>query len=418
MGLLDFLRGKSRYDNWAIALDVGTEFVKSLIFEAKEGEALIHGVGRSRQKLSDMQGGMVTDIAGVIKNCEKSLEYSAKQAGILPYQVIIGIAGELVKGLSTTIRYSRSSSRRKITLEELKEIIRKVQRRSFEQARKIMAWETGYQEIDVRLVNAAIVNVKIDGYRVTNPLGFQGKEVEVTIFNAFAPIVHLGALQSIADELKLDLLSVTAEPYAVARSIGQEEAVDFSAIFIDIGGGTTDIAVVRSGGVEGTKMFALGGRAFTKRIAAELNLDFRIAEKVKLDYSSGRLPDKKVPQIKKLIEMDLQVWFSGVGLTLEEFSGTDLLPSKIYLCGGGSELPDIKQFLDEAKWDGSLPFTKKPIVKYIRPQDVTGVKDETKRLTEPKDITPMALASLGIDLVGKESTFQSALSKIISSLNN
>ncbi|TSC92817.1 MAG: Actin-like ATPase involved in cell division-like protein [Candidatus Berkelbacteria bacterium Licking1014_7] len=417
MGIFDFIKGKSKYDNWAIALDIGTEFVKALIFEVKEGEALIKGVGRQRQKLSDMQSGAVTDIAGVIKNCEKALEKSASQARVLPYQVIIGIAGELVKGLSTTIAYTRPNSKQKIALEELKEIIRKVQRKSFEQARKIMAWETGHNEIDVRLVNAAIVNVKIDGYRVTNPLGFQGKEVEVTVFNAFAPIVHLGALQSVADELELDLLSVTAEPYAVARSLGEEEAVDFSAIFIDVGGGTTDIAVVRNGGVEGTKMFALGGRAFTKRIGAGLDLDFRIAEQVKLDYSAKKLPVKRFNQVKDLIEQDLQVWFSGVELTLEEFGSTDLLPSRIFLCGGGSQLPDIKNFLDKVQWSNSLPFAKNPSVKFIKPQDVARVKDETKSLHQPQDVTPVALVNLAIDLTGKESATKSMTNRIISSLN-
>ena len=417
MKLLDLIRGKSKYDHWAIALDIGTEFVKALIFEVKDGEALIKGIGRQRQKLSDMQGGAVTDIQGVIKNSEKALEQAAKQAGVLPYQVIMGIAGELVKGLSTTIRYTRGNSKQKIAIDELQEIIRKVQRRSFEQARKIMAWETGHNEIDVRLVNAAIVNVKIDSYRVTNPIGFQGKEVEVTVFNAFAPIVHLGALQSIADALEMDLLSVTAEPYAVARSIGEEEAVDFSAIFIDIGGGTTDIAVVRSGGVEGTKMFALGGRAFTKRIASEMDLDFRIAEQVKLDYSNGKLPEGKKEMVRSIIEKDLSVWFSGVELTLEEFGAEDLLPSKIYLCGGGSELPDIKNLLADAKWGANLPFGRQPSVKYLKPENVTNVLDETKTLGKPQDITPMALANLAIDLVGRANPGDTVVNKIISSIS-
>ena len=71
-----------------------------------------------------------------------------------------------------------------------------------------MAWESGHAEIDVKLVNAAIVDVRIDGYKVTNPLGFQGKEIQIGVFNAFAPIVHLGALQTIAENLDLDLISI------------------------------------------------------------------------------------------------------------------------------------------------------------------------------------------------------------------
>ncbi|QQR52453.1 ethanolamine ammonia-lyase reactivating factor EutA [bacterium] len=96
----------------------------------------------------------------------------------------------------------------------------------------------------------------------------------IQLFNAFAPMVHLGALQSVAQDLDLNLINIAAEPFAVAKSVGGQDSGEFSAIFIDIGGGTTDIALVNNGGVEGTKMFAIGGRSFTKRLAQTANLSF------------------------------------------------------------------------------------------------------------------------------------------------
>ena len=95
---------KESYDNWAIALDIGTEFVKAIIFSVEDDKAVAKGYGIQRQKLSDISGGVVTDIHGVIKNCESALGVAAKQAGVLPYQVVIGIAGELVKGTTSNIR--------------------------------------------------------------------------------------------------------------------------------------------------------------------------------------------------------------------------------------------------------------------------------------------------------------------------
>lgn len=402
----------------ACALDIGTEFVKALIFETVEGRGLIKGVGRYRQRLSDMHGGVVTDIAGVIKNCEKALAQAAESASYLPKSAIIGIAGELVKGTTTTVRYSRAQSKVHINIPELKEIIAKVQRRAFERARAVLAWETGQRELDVRLVNAAIVDVKIDGYKVTNPIGFQGKEVEVGIFNAFAPIVHLGALQTIADSLHLDLLSVAAEPYAVARAVTEEQSVEFSAIFIDIGGGTTDIAVVRAGGVEGTKMFALGGRAFTKRLGQVFDLPFVKAEELKLSYSHDRLPAKRAKEVAKALVADAQVWLTGVELALEEFGLTDLLPSRILLCGGGANLPEIQQVLKQAEWPKPLPFARQPTVHFIKIEDITRLTDETNELKSPQDITPLSLANIGIDLVGEESVMEGMMSHLVESLRS
>jgi len=418
VGIFDFLKPKKVSDRYAISLDIGTEFVKALIFKVVDDKAEVIGVGRQRQKLTDMQGGMVTDIHGVIKNCEAALERAADQAGILPEQVIIGIAGELVKGTTTTIRYMRQKPKSQITMAELKDIIARVQRRSFDRARSILAWESGHAEIDVRLVNAAIVDVRIDGYKVTNPLGFQGKEVQVGVFNAFAPIVHLGALQTIAEALDLDLLSIAAEPYAVARCTGSDESVEFSAIFVDIGGGTTDVAIVSNGGVMGTKMFAIGGRAFTKRVGTVVSKPFSEAEEIKLKYSHGELDKEKTQMIKNGLATDCQVWLSGVELTLGDFKNIDLLPSRILMCGGGSGLPDITEILKEKKWSKNLPFAKKPSVQFIQPRDVTNVIDKTGELKEPRDVTPMALANLAIDLVGEEKIVDGILSSVVGSLRS
>lgn len=417
MGLFSkiFSRGKAE-DKYAIALDIGTEFVKALIFKVAEGKGEVTGVGRQRQGQAHMQAGAVTDIEGVIRNCRSALEEAANQAQILPEQVVIGIAGELVKGTTSTIRYLRPEAKKQIDLAELKDIISRVQRRSFDRARSLLAWETGHSEIDVRLVNAAIVDVKIDGYKVTNPIGFQGKEVEVGVFNAFAPIVHLGALQTIAASLELDLLSIAAEPYAVSRCLGPEEGTDFSAIFIDVGGGTTDIAVVRRGGVEGTKMFALGGRAFTKRISQILGETFRQAEEDKLKYSAGELDHYKANLIRQAVVEDSQVWFAGVELALGEFSHIDLLPSRILLCGGGSNLPEIPEILKKGSWSKSLPFARRPAVHFLHPKDVVNIVDKTGELKDAADVTPMALANIALELVGEETVVEGILSRVVGGL--
>ena len=411
---------KNSTKDHAIALDIGTEFVKVLVYRIEGDKAVVVGSGRQHQSLSDMQGGRVTDISGVIHNCEIALDKAFEEAGVTPRQCVIGIAGELVKGTTTTVYYKRKDPKVRITVKELKEIIEQVQAKSFEKTRSELAWETGHSEIDVKLVNSAVVDVKIDGYKVTNPVGFQGRDIQVGIFNAFAPIVHLGALQTIAEGLNLDLLAIAAEPYAVAQCVGLEDSAEFSSIFIDIGGGTTDIAVVRNGGVEGTRMFAIGGRSFTKSIADMFDLTFAEAEKLKRDYSTGKLGEKTKTRekISQALKNDCEVWLAGVQIALEEFSNVDLLPSKILLCGGGSLLPDIKEYLEKKTWTKGLPFAKHPKVDFIKPSSVTHVKDETGRLTGSQDVTPMGLANLGIDLVGDPGMVDGILDKIVDGIRS
>lgn len=406
---------RRRRGNVALSLDIGTAYIKALVFEIDQEnlKGTVIGVGKQRQGLGDMQGGAVSDIAGVVKNAEAAISAAEEMANVSTEQAIIGIAGELVKGKTITVHYERSDPTQKIDLPELKNIIHKVQWKAFERVRKQLSWETGLSEIDVKLINAAVVDVKIDGYKVTNPLGFQGKDVTIGVFNAYAPLIHLGALQTIANELGLDLLSVAAEPYAVARSVGIEDAPEFSGIFIDIGGGTTDIAVVNKGGIEGTKMFALGGRSFTKRVAHDLGKDFDEAERLKLKYSEKQLPEDLMKKIKKSLEGDMDVWISGVELALSEFKELEVLPPRILLCGGGSNLPEIEHFLKETDWYKELPFSRKPSVHFMKPDDVTNIQDATNRLDSVQDITPMALANLALDLAGEESMTQTILRRVV-----
>ncbi len=404
--------GKKKQNNWAISLDIGTEYVKALVFEVIDGVGHVRGAGRARQRLSDMQGGGVTDIHGVAKNCEVAIEQAAGQAGHLPSQAIVGIAGELVKGATSSVKITRAKPTTQIQMSELQDIVNQVQVEAFREARKQLAAETGQDEIDVQLVNAAIVSVVIDGYKVSNPMSYQGKELSVGVYNSFAPIVQLGALETVVRELNLDLLAVAAEPYAVARCL-DEESTDFAAIFIDIGGGTTDVAVVRNGGVEGTKMFAIGGRAFTKRVAAVLGESFQQAEKSKLQYSAGELEPEKAALVKHALASDTNVWLSALQISLDEFGEGELLPSKILLCGGGSNLPEIKAYLEKKDWSADLPFARQPEVQFITPNDVANMVDETKTLKNIDEVTPLALGSVALDLIGETGILETMMRRAV-----
>lgn len=414
MGFLDKIFGRNKIKgNHILALDIGTEFVKALVVKIGEGADIgeIVGAGAEPQKISHMIAGAVTDIHGVALTCKKAIEAAEKEAKAKVFQAVIGIAGEFVKGATFSFGYKRDDQKQKIDLPELKNIIQKIQWKAFNKIRQDLAEESGISEIEAKLINAAIVDVKIDGYQVTNPLGFQGKEITLSVFNAYAPLIHLGALNSIAKELNLDLLFVAAEPYAIARGV----EIDFrgDAIFIDIGGGTTDIALVREGGLEGIKSFALGGRAFTKRLAENLGVSFDEGEQIKLKYSKGDLSSAVKKKITDIFRQDIKVWLSGVNLALGEFSQLSPLPSRIFLCGGGSSLPGIKKALESGEWVSGLPVLQEPEVNFIDPTKIVGIEDKTGRLTEARDVTPRALASLSVQLLGDEGLFVPILRQAI-----
>lgn len=383
---------------YIVALDIGTEFVKALIGRVREDNVEIVGVGRAHQELSDMQAGAIADISSVVANCDEALNQAEQQAGVSVRSAVIGIAGELVKGTTTTVRVTRKQPDKALDLPEVEKIIKLVQERAEAKAKKQLTWELGGKEVEVRLVNSALVGIEIDGYKVTSPIGFQGSDVVVQLYTAFAPMIHIGALERTAQQLDLDLLAVAAEPFAVARAvIGNDANASMSAILMDVGGGTTDIAVINDGGVQGTKMFGIGGRAYTRSIEREMNVSFLQAEELKVGLSDNSVAQSKVPGIEGALTKTLDVWISGVELALSEFNKLDHLPNRLFLCGGGSSLDMLMDKLESADWHGELPFTRKPVVEHIQPEQVVGIIDRTGDVTDHTFITAMGLLRVGLD---------------------
>lgn len=408
------LRKEKNIPSGFLALDIGTELVKALVcvVDSIDGKIHVKGVGKQAQRLGDMYNGGIIDIESVLKNCELATREAENEAGMLTNQVVLGIAGELVKGATVSVEYMRERKEEKITLPELRHIVHKIQWKAFERVRRELSWETGYSEIDVKLVHTALVDVRIDGYRVSNPLGFKGKHVQVGIFNAFAPMVHFESARTIAEEMNKELLSIVVEPYAVSKGYFASDGNDFSAIFVDIGGGTTDVAVVQNGGILGTKMYGIGGRVFTRRIAKHLNLPFSEAEEIKLAFSSRKLSAPMFQDVEKVVAGDVAAWLDGFELALKEFNDIEILPSRILLCGGGALLPEISGALVGGEWHKKLRFARIPQISFICPEDVTGVVDDTGKLKNQQDITPMGLACLLKDLVGEDPVLTKILKQV------
>lgn len=416
---------KIKPENILLALDIGTEFVKAVIAEKTSDDNLnIIGVAKEHQSMGNMYAGAIADIQAVVSTCEKALSRAEEMAGVVSRTCVVGIAGELIKGNTRTVRYKRKDSNKPISDNEMQQIIQKVQDKAGEQARQEIALETDNPEVEVRLINSAIVSLSIDGYKVSNPIGFKGSDLMIQFYTAFAPLVHISAIEKVCAELNLDLLAVAVEPFAVCRAcLGNELDSNFSAIVMDIGGGTTDIAVVDDGGVEGTKMFGIGGRSFTHQIATKTGLDYDTAEAIKLQIGGVSLDQltlrhreetvaeaeykneiqtilttpERAKKINKAISDNVEVWLGGVVVALEDFPLVEALPTKILLCGGGAGLSALQEELATSDWYTDLPFSRRPLVHLLDDVDIPGIENSTEENLDYSFITAFGLLRVAID---------------------
>ena len=404
--------------NTILGLDIGTEFIKAVIARPnKKGKLEILGIGKAKQSDGSMFNGGIADIPAVVANCEKALSAAEDQAGERAETTVVGIAGELIKGNTTTVNYARKNPNKPITDAEMNEIIKKVQEKSGEVARKTIALETGKENVEVRLINSAIVSLTIDGYKISNPIGFKGTDLVIQFYTAFAPMIHVAAIEKVCAELNLDLLTVAVEPFAVCRAcLGDDTDSNFSGVMIDIGGGTTDIAVVEDGGVEGTRMFSIGGRSFTHQVEEALGTDFETAEQKKLDFDSGKLDDREKAKIETALSRNINVWLTGVEVALEEFGADGSLPRSVLLCGGGASLSLLQETLAISDWYKGLAFSRRPVIHLI---DVNDLPD----LVLPKDheldhsyATALGLLRVGMDTLAgapEENKLRAKIAKLL-----
>lgn len=381
-------RPKSSGRSARLALDVGTEYVKAIVVSTGDEPAIL-GTGRARQTLGDMEGGAVARIAGVTACCERAIEQACVVAGLRPIEVVMGIAGQFVQGATLERRFRRQRPGRPLSRRELQSMLAVAREEAIAHARDTLASQTGLEALDVELVDSSLVEVRIDGYRVKSPLDFQGTYVDVSLFHTFSPLVHIGALRTIAARLGLVLLATIAEPHAVALAALPAEAYDSGAVVLDVGGGSSDIAVVQKRGIAATKSFTLAGRSFTRSLAVHLRCGMEEAESLKLDFAAGLLEPPLAGEVERAVQSDLPIYRDALALALRDLAEADPLPPRLYLCGGGSALPGIFDLCAQTDW-GDL-FEGPPAVCSLAPEDVTRLADPSAHLAGQRDVTPKCL---------------------------
>lgn len=416
MALFATKGGRKRSTEYFVALDTGTDWVKCLIFAKTEAApAKVLGKSMLRHMPGSMRGGMVINIPQAVVTFKEGVDAAAKQAGIRPASLLMSMPGDLVKSLVTTVHYHRAQPESHIDSAELKNIIYKVQLKAYEQMRQLVAKEQEEGQLDVKLINTTVVDMRVDGYKITNPLGFQGGTVTLSIFNVFAPLVHLGALQAIADELEMDLVSVAAGPYALTRCLTTNE-VELNSVFIDVGAQTTDLVVVSEGGISGIQSFAFGSAAFDQALASELKLSGERSEQTKIDYANDLLDKRSAAKLQPVLQATALVWARGVVQGLREFTHLDVLPNHIFIGGGGAGLPEIKNSLLTKAFTQPLPFTKKPYPSVIESTALTGVQLAEGVELERSDLTALGLVYLTLVTETPEDIVATLLKRIVLSM--
>ena len=320
----------------------------------------------------------------------------------LPSQAIFGVSSEFCIDLMSIVRLETSAKDR-FTEEQLNELSDQAQKNGFFRAQDILAARKGDMDTSLELITSVDIFKKIDGGVTRDPIGLEGKELELSWFGSFAEDKYLKKVQRIAKQLNLKILTVSSLTYAFYSALYDLNSNYKNCVIINLNTVITEVSVAFGGGLVGSRFINLGVVSILEQISTKLDLHYDEAEEVLQKYKEGSLDSSIAVEIQKIIRRFFVVWSQALSMVFTNFSGIKTFSSKVLLTGSGFDIPDIYQLTSAEPWFKSVPFKSPPTF------EKAPASNKLKRLT---DLTgkssslawtlPLSLSSVYYELRGEE----------------
>lgn len=398
-------------------VDLGASAVRAALVEVQDDGVHVLGYAQVAQQATTMNAGLIANLDALLDTVDQAVAKATNQAGVESDQLILGLSGALVAGVTTLARLNRPNAKDKIDDKELKLILERVTQNVLLDNQQSVANDMALAPDQVRLVNAGVTRFNLDGYTVASPVTFAGKEVEVCLFTAYVSDQTIVALQQILNQLNMDLSSLTSEAYAlaeIAMAIATKPQ-QANAIVIDIGSGTTSVTLIENGAVANSRSFPIAGRAITGRLAQHYNMPMDEAETLKLDYVKKTVSSTQEHTIKTLVKEEVDIWLHALSIALSQLDTENAFPDQVYLCGGGSQLTDLVHALNKEKWTKALGFSRQPTIEILQLDVLPKFFDQTKTMSST-DISLAALALFWLQRQQEDSEVAAAFQSIVKQL--
>lgn len=332
-----------------VGLDIGTSKVCAVVGEMTEKGVEIIGMGSHASQ--GLRKGVVINIESTIHSIKKAVEEAELMAGCEIHSVFTGIAGGHIKGFNS--HGIVAVKNKEVTARDLDRVI---------DAAKAVAIPMDREVLHV-LPQEYVIDDQ-DG--IKEPLGMSGVRLEAKVHIVTGAVTSAQNIIKCCNRTGLNVADIALEPLASAEAVLSAEERELGVALVDMGGGTTDIAVFYDGSVKHTAVLAIGGNHLTTDIAAGLRTPFAEAERIKQRYGcaktsmvtrdervevpsvGGRNPRTVSRQILcEIIEPRLEEIFQLVRREITKSGYEDSLASGIVMTGGSTLLPGMVEMAEQ-----------------------------------------------------------------------
>ncbi len=339
----------ARRDNLIVGLDIGTTKICAIVGNLTEDGIDIVGIGSSPSH--GLRKGVVINIDSTVQSIRKAIEEAELMAGCEIKTVFAGIAGGHIKGINS--QGVIAIKNREVSNEDVKRVI---------EAAKAIAIPMDREVIHI-LPQEFIIDDQ-DGIR--EPLGMSGVRLEAKVHIVTGAAASAQNIVKSCNRAGLDVSDIVLEQLASSEAVLSPEEKELGVALVDIGGGTTDVAIFVDGAIKHTSVLSLGGHQITNDIAVGLRTPMAEAEKIKHKYGCclasmvGKDETIEVPSVggrkprilsrqllAEILEPRVEEIFTLVNREIVKSGYEDMIASGVVITGGSTILEGMPELAEQ-----------------------------------------------------------------------
>ncbi len=399
------------HDDISVGLDIGTTKIVAMIGRRNEyGKIELLGTGKA--KSLGVHRGVVNNITQTIQSIQLAVDEAIAVSGIKIDEAVVGIAGQHIRSLQHSDYITRPNAEEVISDDDLEKLEKQVYKL-------------------VMLPGEEIIHVlpqefKIDGQaEVTEPVGMYGGRLEANFHVVVGQVSSIRNVGRCIKSAGLNLAGITLEPLASAEAVLSNEEKEAGVAIIDIGGGTTDLAIFKNGIIRHTAVIPFGGNVITEDIKEGCSIIEKQAELLKTKFGSawpgenkdneivsipglrGREPKEiTLKNLSKIIHARVVEIIEQVFLEIKNYGHEEpkkKLIAGIVLTGGGAQLKHLKQLVEYITgMDTRIGYPN---------ENLAGDSDES--ISSPQYATAVGLLMNGLKRIDKQKARIAELNKVL-----
>ena len=339
-------------DEIVVGLDIGSGKVCTVVGEVGEDNQIeIIGIGTAPSL--GIRKGVIIDLDQAIQSVKESIESAERMAGIRINSAFVSIVGSHITSVNSKGVIAISGESPEITENDIEKVIE--------------AAKAGIVSSENELIHTLTREFTVDGQSgISDPRGMSGARLECKVHIITGSITAVQNLIKCVEEAGLDIEEIIFGTLASSNAILSNAEKELGILLIDIGAGTTEIAIFVEGGLAYSAVLPVGGVQITNDLAVVLRTSIEEAEKIKISYGSavedGASPEKLVEissingkekhnvskkYLVEIIEPRVSEIFNFVGIEVRKSGCYSMIPGGIVITGGSSLLPGISEVAEK-----------------------------------------------------------------------